>query len=56
MAQEDTTQYNPRIFVRGLNTRKRIAAGDQASGSTPADYRAAAGDQKGLRLAAGDQE
>lgn len=55
MAQEDTTKYNPRISIRGKSIRKRVAAGDQASGTEHLDWRAAAGDQIGVRLAAGDQ-
>lgn len=58
MSSDDTTAYNPRVFVVGKDTNKRIVAGDEQDASpadSPGNYRALAGDESGARLLAGDE-
>lgn len=53
------TTYNPRIFIRGLNTNKLLVEGDQENGESPSDipanYVALEGDEGGVVLLEGDE-
>ena len=54
MAAEETTQYNPRMFIKNKDVPRRKLAGDAAPADPRLNFRALAGDTKGARLLAGD--
>ncbi len=59
MAQEDTTKYNPKIFIRGKSVNRLLLSGDEAPNAGGAneelDFLALSGDQYGALLLSGDE-